>query len=71
MEELGCPAHPHNNGDLGNLITHCTLSAIPSWRPRDARLVATAAAHQCKAHRGPHPAEPHLRSPAVRTGDRK
>lgn len=47
------------------------LNGIPSWRPQDEEPVATAAAHQCRAHRGPRPAGPHPRSPAVRTGDRE
>lgn len=46
-------------------------NGIPSWRPQGAEPVATAAAHQCRARRGPRPAEPHPCSPAVRTGDRE
>lgn len=68
--ELGCPAHPHDVGP-GNPTPCCALSGIPSWRPQGAGPVAAAAAHQCIACRGPRPAEPHPRSPAVRTGDRE
>lgn len=58
-------------GALGTQPYPCALSDIPSWRLRDAEPVATAAAHQCRAHRGPRPAEPHPRSPAVKTGNRE
>lgn len=68
--ELSCPAHPHDGGP-GNPTPCCALSGIPSWRPQGAGPVAAAAAHQCIACRGPRPAEPHPRSPAVRTGDRE
>lgn len=68
--ERSCPAHPDNGGPR-NPTPYCALSGIPSWRPRGAGPVAAAAAHQCRARRGPRPAEPHPRSPAVRTGDRE
>lgn len=58
-------------GALGTQPYPCALNDIPSWRPQDAEPVVTAAAHQCRAHRGPRPAEPHPCSPAVRTGDRE
>lgn len=68
--ELSCPSRPHDRGP-GSPTPCCALSGIPSWRPRGAGPVAAAAAHQCIACRGPRLAEPHPRSPAVRTGDRE
>lgn len=69
--KLSCPAHPRDNGCPGNPTPCCALSGIPSWRPQGAGPVAVAAAHQCRARRGPHPAELCPRSPAVRTGEKE
>ena len=70
--ELSCPAHPRDKRGPRNPIPCCALSGgIPSWRPQGAGPVAAAAAHQCRACRGPRPAKPHPRSPAVRTRNRE
>lgn len=70
--ELRGPAHICDSGDPGNPTPCCALLVgIPSWRPQGAGLVVAAAVHQCRACRGPRPAEPHPRSPAVRTGNKE